>query len=382
MKIISVIKKSFLLQIRDDWALIITLLSAPFFVVIYWVITSGTSTTYSLLVINEDKPNTVSVYYDGKALVKSMAEMKYEGGSPILKIKHISNIEEGKVILQNRDADVMIRIPENFSKTLIDTGSIKPSVKLFGDIGNPRYSVAAIMVFTAVDAFVRNITKDENAVTFQEEFIGKSSQRTEYELAIPGIIVFSIVMLLFTAGMIFIRDIEDKTLSRLKITKMTIFDYVGGVTIMQLFVGALSVIFTFYTAVALGFTSNGSMMLSILVSVITFLSIIGITLIIVSFCKNSIIFLTAGNVPLFILMFLSGSMMPIPRSPLFTLGGRIVAWNDFLPPTHAVIALNKVTTQGENFSGILYELTFLTLLTILYFAIGIVLFRRKHLRMA
>jgi ABC-2 type transport system permease protein len=382
MKIISVIKKSFLLQIRDYWALIITLLSAPFFVVIYWVITSGTSTTYSLLVINEDKPNTVSVYYDGKALVKSMAEMKYEGGSPILKIKHISNIEEGKVILQNRDADVMIRIPENFSKTLIDTGSIKPSVKLFGDIGNPRYSVAAIMVFTAVDAFVRNITKDENAVTFQEEFIGKSSQRTEYELAIPGIIVFSIVMLLFTAGMIFIRDIEDKTLSRLKITKMTIFDYVGGVTIMQLFVGALSVIFTFYTAVALGFTSNGSMMLSILVSVITFLSIIGITLIIVSFCKNSIIFLTAGNVPLFILMFLSGSMMPIPRSPLFTIGGRIVAWNDFLPPTHAVIALNKVTTQGENFSGILYELTFLTLLTILYFAIGIVLFRRKHLRMA
>ncbi len=382
MKMISVIKKSFLLQIRDYWALIITLISAPFFVMIYWVITSGTSTTYTLLTVNNDKSIQNSTYNAGNELLKSFAIMKYEGGSSILNIKQIKSIEDGKSILLNRDADVLLKIPEDFTKTILNNDSIKPSVKLYGDISNPRYSVAAIMVFTAVDGFVRNITKTENAVVLNEEFIGNSSQRTEFELSIPGIIVFSIVMLLFTAGMIFIRDIEAKTLSRLKITRMTIFDYVGGVTIMQLFVGALSVIITFCTAVALGFKSNGSLWVAILISIITFLSIVGITLIIVSFCKNSIIFLTAGNVPLFILMFLSGAMIPIPRTPLFTIGERIVAWNDFLPPTHAVIALNKVATQGVKLSGVIYEIAFLSVLTIIYFAIGILLFKRKHLRMA
>jgi len=382
MKIISVIRKSFLLQIRDYWALIITLISAPFFVMIYWVITSGTSTTYKMLAVNNDKLPANSALNASQELLKSIDELKYESGSSILDVKLIQSANDGKIVLLNKDADVLLEIPDNFTSSILKSDSVKPTVSLYGDMGNPRYSVAAIMVYTAVDAYVRGKTGDDNAVVLNEVFIGNSNKRTEFELAMPGIIVFSIVMLMFTAGMIFIRDIEDNTLSRLKITKMTILDYIGGVTVMQVVVAAMSVILTFFTAVAFGFTSNGSLWVAILIGAITYLSIVGITLIIVSFCKNSIIFLTAGNIPLFILMFMSGAMLPIPRKPILQFGERIVAWNDFLPPTHAVNALNKVATQGENFRGVLYEISFLTLLTIIYFIIGVFLFKRKHLKLA
>jgi ABC-2 type transport system permease protein len=68
-------------------------------------------------------------------------------------------------------------------------------------------------------------------------------------------------------------------------------------------------------------------------------------------------------------------MLPIPRNEL--IAG--FALNDILPPTHAVIALNKIFTFGAGSSEIRYELLMLGILSIVYFAIGIFLFRRNHL---
>jgi ABC-2 type transport system permease protein len=55
------------------------------------------------------------------------------------------------------------------------------------------------------------------------------------------------------------------------------------------------------------------------------------------------------------------------------------ALNDILPPTHAVIALNKVFTFGASFNDIRYEIIMLTILTVIYYAIGIYFFRKEHL---
>lgn len=68
--------------------------------------------------------------------------------------------------------------------------------------------------------------------------------------------------------------------------------------------------------------------------------------------------------------------------PLFSLGGRVIGLYDILPPTHAVAALNKVFTLGAELNDVLYELIALVLLSALYFALGVWLFSRRHLRAA
>jgi len=50
-----------------------------------------------------------------------------------------------------------------------------------------------------------------------------------------------------------------------------------------------------------------------------------------------------------------------------------------LPPTHAVLALNKIFTYGAGFADILYEISMLLILTVIYYAIGVILFRKKHI---
>ena len=87
-----------------------------------------------------------------------------------------------------------------------------------------------------------------------------------------------------------------------------------------------------------------------------------------------------ANFPLGALMFLSGAIFPLPKVVLLTIGGLEIGLYDLLPPTHAVVALNKVLTLGAGLGQVAYELTALLILSVAYFAIGVWLFQRTQMR--
>jgi ABC-2 type transport system permease protein len=165
---------------------------------------------------------------------------------------------------------------------------------------------------------------------------------------------------------------------RLKLTRMTVLDYLIGNTLVQWLVGIVSFGITLWLAKMLGFNSAGSLWLVLLVCSLCILSILAVCLILVAFCKNATMVMIVGNFPLFILMFFTGSMMPLPRHELFA----GFALNDILPPTHAVIAMNKIFTYGSSLNEIHYELLMLSGLTLVYFIVGLVLFRKNHLNVS
>jgi ABC-2 type transport system permease protein len=136
----------------------------------------------------------------------------------------------------------------------------------------------------------------------------------------------------------------------------------------------------FATAIALGFHSQGPLWVAILVSSLTALSIVGMGLVVASFSKSVSQAFVIANFPLAFFMFFSGAIFPIPRIPLFTLAGRTIGLYDILPPTHAVVALNKVLTLGAGLADVIFELSALALLTFFYYAIGVWLFRRTHMK--
>jgi ABC-2 type transport system permease protein len=89
-----------------------------------------------------------------------------------------------------------------------------------------------------------------------------------------------------------------------------------------------------------------------------------------------------ANFPLAFFMFFSGAMFPVPRLTIFSIGGQSVALFDILPTSHAVIALQKIFVMGASLGDVAYELIALTVLSGLYFAIGVWLFKRTQLRAA
>jgi ABC-2 type transport system permease protein len=119
---------------------------------------------------------------------------------------------------------------------------------------------------------------------------------------------------------------------------------------------------------------------AILVGAITCLSVIGLGMIVASFTRTVSQAFVVANFPMALMMLFSSVIYPLPKVILFTLGGHEIGLYDILPTTHAVAALNKILTLGADLSQVTFELSALTILSALYFFIGVWLFKRFHLR--
>jgi ABC-type multidrug transport system permease subunit len=70
--------------------------------------------------------------------------------------------------------------------------------------------------------------------------------------------------------------------------------------------------------------------------------------------------------------------MPLPKINLFSLGGNQVYLNDILPTATATRAFNKILNYDSGFSDVFFEILWILGISLVYFFIGVWLFRRKY----
>ena len=387
MKFLIVFRKTLLEMSRDKWMLGLTLAFAPFFVLLYWLITAGGSTTYTILTINNDRGIQLAdgtTYNAGRDAVASLGRVTYADGQPILKSIPAADRAEAEPIQRNRGAAAFILIPENFSQTIVSLQSgdrsVTTRIVFGGDVSNPYYMVGVNLSLTAIDGYVMKATGQKPLIGYVEEPLGASAARTEFETYVPGTLVFAVVLLIFLASMTVAREIETGTLRRLQMTPMTSFDLLGGITAALVLIGTAGFALAFIVAQLVGFRSQGPLWVAILVGAVTCLSVIGLGMLVASFTRTVSQAFVVANFPMALMMFFSGIIYPMPKITVFTLGGYAVGLYDILPTTHAVAALNKVLTLGASLNDVFFELMALTLLSMLYFVIGVWMFSRIHLR--
>lgn len=375
---LAVFRKALVEQLRSPWELGLVVVVAPLFIFIYWLFLGGGSTSYTLLVLNQDAANT-------PLLIEALEEMRYGAGEPVLKLRMVGDRAEGDRLLRNHDGAALLVIPPQFGARLNAYQAGKPAaegepVVLAGDLTNPTYAVAAVLTSSVVDAYMRAETGQELPVAVEEQPLGGSAARTEFEIYVPGLLVVAMVMMVFTAALRVTREVESGGLKRLALARVTPFEYLAGVSTVQLMVGLAAVLAAFGTAVALGFRSQGPLWLAILTGGLTAFSIIGTGLIVAAFSRNATEAVIIANIPMIFMMFFSGGAIPMPRVVLFTLLGRSIALFDILPQTHAVAALNKILTLGAGLGEVWFELVMVLLLSLLYFAVGVWVFSVRVMR--
>ncbi len=384
MKLWSVLLKSLREQRRDVLSLLLTLSTAPFFVFVYWLFFGGGSTSYAVLVINQDRgitDATGAVWNAGDDIIAMLQEtITYENGQSMLRVKQVADRAEAERRLRDRDATLLVIIPQDFTQTLT-TPEAQPGVVTFvGDRTNTYYTVTSTLANAALTSYLDAVTDQTRPVEVTEEALGGSSARTEFELYVPGLLILAVLMLVYQASMVVVREIEAGTLDRLRITRLSALDLLGGISLSQVLIGAAAVVLTFLTALALDFHSAGPVWVAVLIGAVTTFSAVGVGLIVTCFARTTYQAFMVSTFVLFLMMFFTGTFMPVPGGELFTLGDHIFRIYDVLPPTHAVVALNKVLTLGEGLSAIQFELAALLALSVLYFAGGVWLFQRTHLR--
>jgi len=387
MKVIHIISKSLKEQIRSYWVLLLSLSMGPFFIFVYFLIMETTMPQYTILIANKDKGVIIDeqhVNY-GNDLIKFFKRFSTDTTAIPLTVMEVADKTVGTENLKNKKADALIIIDDSFSQSILkrkaaDTTSVV-NIEFAGDLSNTNYLISAVWANEIVNEFALNATNNKRIVQLKETALGNSGTASSFDILVPGILIVSLIMLMFTASIAFVSEVENKTIIRLKLSKLRVVDFLAGISTVQLLVGIVSVLLTLLTAIMLGFKYEGSLLMMIFIAGLTSLSIIAFSLIIAALTKTAGEVLVVGNFPMFLFMFFTGAAFPLKSDALFTIAGYPVNIQGLMTPTHAISALNKTLIMNMDFSSIIPELISIIVLTIIYFVIGGMMFKQRHLKL-
>ncbi|HOI70802.1 MAG TPA: ABC transporter permease [Methanobacterium sp.] len=417
MKFLSLAIKDLKELVRDRKGLFFILVFPIFFMLVFGFAFGGmgqSNTPYKLAIVNHDSsvniPMTGESVNFGKNLTQILEEAQYENSD--VHLFNVTKVSESQAeeLLKTRNIDVALIIPDNFSESvlalinhtilsatnpLVASGSTTPEITstliIRGDTGFMNFGVSqGILVGILAKYQDEIVTQTQNEVRATpgaqpKEFLKSKVEPiegtqnfTSFDFIAPGMIVFAIIFLATTVAANFTREVESGTLTRLKLTRMKGFDILFGGLIPWSLVVVFQVIILLAVAIAIGFHWQGgvnSILLAILVGVIGGIASIALGMIISAFVQNVG---QAGNLGTLITVpasFLVGAFFPLPDVEIFG-----VPFNAFLPWTHTLDALRALLTYGGGWNEIAYSVGVSVFLTVILFAIGVVLFTKNRLK--
>ena len=383
MKIISVIIKSFKEQYRNFWILLLTVSLAPFFVFIFYMFSVDYEPNFKILFLNKDQ-GIESTYY-GNQLVKSFDNFQYDTMLIQFNTKEVKDRIDAENKLKNKKSHVLIIIPEDFSKSIHSiknkTNLKALDIEFVGDITDSNYMLAAILAWEAINDFVINATESEKILSLKETAIGSTASLNSFDYYVPGLLILSTIMLLFSASIAVVIESEKRTLIRLKLSAINAFQFLTGISLVQIVIGIISVIITLVVALSLGFKMNGAFLEMLFISTLSCISIIAFSLILAAFTKSANEILIVGNFPFFLFMFFSGAVFPMQGTILFTIAGYKITTVGLMSPSHAISALNKIMIMDMPITETVPEIISLLVLSIIYFIIGWFFYQKRHMKL-
>ena len=378
MKTLDCFIKTFKENLRDWKILILAIVFAPIFIyMMYMYLGDSGSSVYNVVLINNDEKGIFS-----NELIGEWGKIKTEDGKPVLRIKTIADTLTAKNMIKNKDADLFITIPGDFSDSFNKfinnrKGQLSP-LESYGDQANMKYMIAASFVDYTTFSFVSQKTGIEIPFNVKYEYAGRGRSLNEFDLYVPALLVLSIIMMLFTAGASIVREVEKDTITRLALSKLKSAEFMTALTLNQIIIGLVCLFLTLLAAFSVGYSTSGSIPLLLLVGALTCFSVVSISIITSCFIKTMFGLLTLGCFPFFILMFFSDCFLPLPKINIFNLAGHQVYLNDILPTATATRAFNKILNYDSGFSDISFEILWILALSFIYFFIGVWLFKKKY----
>jgi len=392
VKALSIARKSLLEYLREPLLLGLLLFFPVVFVGFYYVAfgrtREGIATYLNLLVVNDDAGATAadgSRWLAGADLVEALRQVEWEG-DPVFDVQAVRDRRAAEIALHERKVALLLAIPSDWSQKLLAVagGAAEASaatVSLVGDTGSDSFVFAASFLNGLLREFARQTAGwQAETLTVRYEFLPGTGTVSDFDFGVVGLIVFGVMFVIITTATMMVRENVTGTLQRLRLTRASAADLLTGMTLTQMVTAAVQIPLTLGAAVIMGFSSNGSLPLALGIGLLLNLSAVGLGLIVACFARNDGDAVNLGSGLLVPVVFLSDAIYPMPDAPLFTLAGRTVQIYDLLPTTHAASAMRRVLILGGGLEDIVYELTAMTLLSLILLAAGVWLYRRLKMQ--
>ena len=404
MKALSIARKTLLELLREPLLVGLMLLFPTAIVGSYYLAfgqtKDGLSSYLSVMVLNDDAGAAQDEPFDaalqsiplgqgrqwqaGEALIEVLRGIKWEG-EPVFDVEVVSDRRAAEIALREHKVSLLLVIPPDFTQTLMDVSAgeypTSPAVfSVVGDPGSESFVFARSFLNYLVPQFAKQLVGwRDDTLTVAYEFLPGTGTMADFSFGVGGVIVFGIMFAVIPTATMLVRENVKGTLRRLRLTRAGAGDLLLGVTLAQMAVVAVQIPVTFGAALVMGFHSNGSLLLAMGIGLLLSLAAIGLGLIVACFARNDGEAANLGAGVLVPVVFLSDALYPMPEVPLITVAGRTIQVYDISPATHAAEAIRRVLVLGEGPGAIAYELAALTLLSALFLATGVVLYRRLQM---
>ena len=355
-------------QGRDRIGLALTLMTAPFFVIFYWLIFSSADLAHPVALSCAPEIEDAVCREVRRELTEVL---DHERAERALEVRELPFASPDIRTTSAPEVALQISIDEGY---LLDPAR----VTLIGDASSSDYRMAMPHVQRALSKALVSQRRGAPLVVFEEQTLGRSGARTRFEAYVPSLLVFAVIMLVFSSSMAVAKEVEGRTFERLILTGMRPRHYLAGVSAMQALLGVGTVSLTLGVALLLGFESRGSLLLAMAIASLAGVACVGVGMIAASLARTvAQAFLVASSF-MFLLMLFSGLVFPLPRLTLFEVAGRGLGPFDLLPTVHASRAMGRVLTLGAGGQEITFELLAMTLSSGVCFLLGWWMFKGRH----
>jgi ABC-2 type transport system permease protein len=365
MKALIVARKSLLEMLRELQLLGLVVLFPLAFLVITAVSYSDPFlVTHPVWVISPDPDNA--------GLVTALENQQYANGQPIFDVTLITDRAAAEEPLKEQTLAALVIIESDANGAL--------SVTLRGDALYMPFYKAGTILGRVIQEYADNAAGLPRIVRIVEEPLSAASPQNWFDWYVPGNTIFALILIIPQTAMLVAREIRWNTLRRLRITRLRAWELLAGISLAQMVVAVFQVVIMFVAALALGFQSQGSLLLAIVVGLAICFSAIGQGLIVACFVENDSQAANLGATVGMFQVFLSGSMYPLPPLTMFTLAGHEIGLFDVFPASHGFLALQQVINYGMGLREIGFRLGMTLFLSALYFAVGVVIFQRRQMQ--
>ncbi len=368
-------------QIRNFWILILTVSMAPFFVFVYFLINEASQPHYRALIVSLDQGVELNgeCINLGETLLPQFQAYMAEVENMPLSVRSTTTREIAINKIETRKADVLLVIPDHFSEDVFSETHSPPEVEIVGNLTNTGYLISAVWLGEMMDELLAEYSGQSRLYQIKETALGLSGQIDDFEMWMPGMLILSIIMLMLSATIAIIVEVDQGTILRLKLSRINAWQFLVGVGSSQVLVGIIAIFLTLAAANSLGFEMRGAFSSFLLITVLTSISMIAFSLILAAVTRSVTDVLVVGNFPLFLFMFFSGAAFPISPEAWFYLGDYGVSWQTLMSAAPAISALQKISIMGSGLRDVAGELIVLLVMTLIYFGIGVWGFKRRHL---
>lgn len=317
----------------------------------------------------------------------------YENGTLLADAEYFMEMFGFNVTNQTGFGGAMFR-----NQTIPEVNNITSTVIIKGDTGYIEFGMTQGILRGVLDRYVEEVKKHVRADVGEQfnrpetrdkfvftEVAGVSGTEafTTFDYQAPGIIVFALLLLVVGVASTLAREVEHRTLERLKITKMKSFDLLFGTLIPWALIAIAQVFILFLVAIAMGYHWQGgitTIALAIMIGIIGGISSISLGLLVAAFSRSEKHAENLGMLVAVPMSFVVGAFFPLPRAVIGEFFGRTFQAYDVLPWAHTVNALRSVLTFGSGLGDVVYDIVMMAVLTVVLFVLGVICFSKTRLR--